>query len=615
MSASVVSRGADLDPADVELVVAVRGGDDRAFETLYLRYQGRITAYVRGMVHDHGRAEDITQDVFMSALRRMRGTDAAIVFKPWIYEIAKNACIDAWRRSRNTNEVSFDAHDALGADDHGRLADPRLTPDSVVDNKDAIDNLCGAFGGLSPTHHEILVMREFEGLSYREIGERLGMSRPGVESTLFRARRRLSEEYEELVSGERCLRVQRIVDSHGGRAPGLRDQRRMARHLAHCQPCRRYARFAGVDLDTAARPAAAAAAAAKIAAWFPLPLFLRRRWGSEQLVGQAHHGQVAQWSASIAGSVDPGTVSGWSKAVATATTVAVASLGAGAAIHEHRAIEHIVGASAPASTAYHAAPHSAGSATATATAGLGAVAGVGAAARPAQGSHAVSGAVAVSPAPAAAVVPRRGGVPASATDPGVPVEGRRHSIAAGDAPGGAGATSPLALKPDPAVRGGMTGPLTKLTQGPGAAPDTATAGQAAERPLGHVLEELGTHAGSGAAGGAGAAGSTPATGAADAPVAAVAAPAQPLADAVKEAGSSLGAYTVPAAPAAPAAPAEAAAPTAPTAPAEAAAVTAPVPSEPAPAPPSPPATATALVDSVSAAVTATLASTVGRSAP
>ena len=186
---AVASSSPDVDDDDLDLVIGVRAGDDRAFETLYLRYQARITAYVRGMVHDHGRAEDITQEVFMSALRRMRETDVPITFKPWIYEIAKNACIDAWRRSRNRDEVSLDAQDGVGPDDHGRLARPGVTPDSAVDAKVAFDNLCGAFGGLSQAHHDILVMRELEGLSYREIGQRLGMSRPSVESTLFRARR------------------------------------------------------------------------------------------------------------------------------------------------------------------------------------------------------------------------------------------------------------------------------------------------------------------------------------------------------------------------------------------------------------------------------------------
>src|SRR5204863_2027664 len=80
------------DVTDHDLVQAVRAGDDHAFERLYQRYHRRISAYIFGMVHDHGRAEDLTQEVFVNALRRMRATDRPIVFKPWVYEIAKNAC-------------------------------------------------------------------------------------------------------------------------------------------------------------------------------------------------------------------------------------------------------------------------------------------------------------------------------------------------------------------------------------------------------------------------------------------------------------------------------------------------------------------------------------------
>ena len=205
------------------------------------------------MVKDHGRAEDITQEVFISALRRMRETDRAIAFKPWIYEIAKNACIDQFRRSRRAEEVSMDAGDGLGQADHGRLVAAEPTPDDAVDAKQQLDHLCGAFGGLSDSHHEILVLREFEGLSYREIGDRMGLSRPGVESTLFRARKRLTEEYDELVSGQRCVRIQSIISAAGGAALGTRDQRRLARHVSHCQPCRRMAMAAGLDV-AAMRP-------------------------------------------------------------------------------------------------------------------------------------------------------------------------------------------------------------------------------------------------------------------------------------------------------------------------------------------------------------------------
>ena len=107
--------------SDQKLVARVRRGDDRAFELLYERYHRRIHAYVLGMVKDHGRAEDVTQEVFVSALRRMRETEQPLAFKPWLYQIAKNSCIDAFRRSKRTEEVSYDADDALAPADHSQL--------------------------------------------------------------------------------------------------------------------------------------------------------------------------------------------------------------------------------------------------------------------------------------------------------------------------------------------------------------------------------------------------------------------------------------------------------------------------------------------------------------
>lgn len=319
---SPIRRDGD-DITDHDLVARVRAGDDRAFERLYRRYHRRIAAYIQGMVHDHARAEDITQDVFMSALRRMRDTDRPIAFKPWIYEIAKNACIDQFRRSKRAEEVSYDAEDGgLGSADYGKLVTKDPGPDVAVENKQSLDHLRGAFGGLSETHHEILVMRELEGLSYREIGERLGMTRPAVESTLFRARRRLTEEYEQLVTGERCQRVQGIIATATAGGLGARDKRRLARHVSYCQPCLRHARMAGMSgEDLALTPLRQ-----KIAGFLPIPAFLKAKLGG----GEADVSQVAMWSAH-ASNVDPGVMSSWSKAAATAATVVVAGIGAGAA--------------------------------------------------------------------------------------------------------------------------------------------------------------------------------------------------------------------------------------------------------------------------------------------
>ena len=311
---------------DTELVAAVRRADDRAFEELYARYHRRISSYIFGMVKDHARAEDLTQEVFMSALRRMRDTDRAIAFKPWIYEIAKNACIDQFRRQRRAEEISYDAEEGLGAADYGRLVTGDPTPDVALDHKQQLDHLRGALGGLSEAHHQILVMREFEGLSYREIGERMNMSRPSVESTLFRARKRLTEEYDELVSGQRCERVQTIISSASGGGLGARDRRRMARHLSYCQPCRRHAYAAGLGDVVPVKTGVGA----KIAAWLPLPIFLQRRLLGHGAGGRLSDtaGTIAHWSVNAA-SLEP-AAGGWTKALVTAATVAVAGVGAGA---------------------------------------------------------------------------------------------------------------------------------------------------------------------------------------------------------------------------------------------------------------------------------------------
>src|SRR5262245_5545102 len=137
----------------------------------------------------------------------------------------------------------------------------------------SLNHLRDAFGKLSKTHHQILIMRELEDLNYRQISEQLNISRPSVESTLFRARRRLSKEYEELVSGERCRRIQAIIAASGDGRLGTRDERRIAHHVSYCQPCRRAALVAGFDPDALAPKRTVRE---KIAALLPVPAFLKR---------------------------------------------------------------------------------------------------------------------------------------------------------------------------------------------------------------------------------------------------------------------------------------------------------------------------------------------------
>jgi RNA polymerase sigma factor (sigma-70 family) len=226
------------------------------------------------MLHDSARAEDVAQEAFLSALRRMRACDAEINFKPWIYQIARNAAIDSYRRNSHAVEVSMDADDGLRASDRHRLVGLDGSPDAALITKERLDHLQGAFDELSDVHTRVLVMRELEGMSYREIGQRLDLTRPAVESALFRARRRLESEYAELSEGRRCEAMEATIARIAQGVHRGAEEHRLARHARRCHSCRRHARELGIEpLSTLG------ALRKKAAALLPFPWLLRRSDG------------------------------------------------------------------------------------------------------------------------------------------------------------------------------------------------------------------------------------------------------------------------------------------------------------------------------------------------
>jgi RNA polymerase sigma factor (sigma-70 family) len=262
---------AGTEAADADLVAAVRAGDDGAFEELYQRYYTRISTFVCRMLRDEARCEDVAQEAFMSALRRMRATDAEINFKPWIFQIARNAAIDSYRRTSHAVEVSMDSDDGLRASDRHRLVGVDGGPDSALVTKERLTHLQGAFDELSDVHTRVLVMRELEGMSYREIGQKLDLTRPAVESALFRARRRLESEYTELSEGRRCEAMRATIARMAAGTQRGAEEHRLARHAKRCPSCLRQAREQGVEPLTTL-----GALRQKAAALLPLPWLFRR---------------------------------------------------------------------------------------------------------------------------------------------------------------------------------------------------------------------------------------------------------------------------------------------------------------------------------------------------
>ena len=177
---------ADPDRADVE---AARAGDAGAFEALVLRYQARIVSFAAAIVRDSGAAEDVAQEAFIRAWKGLRSFRGDSAFKTWLYKIASNVArtyLERQGRQARFGSESLDDDEAtLRADE---VPSGETGAEETLATREAID---GALAQLPEDWRLAVVLRDVEGLDYREIAEVTGSPIGTVESRIFRARRRL----------------------------------------------------------------------------------------------------------------------------------------------------------------------------------------------------------------------------------------------------------------------------------------------------------------------------------------------------------------------------------------------------------------------------------------
>ena len=149
---------------------------------LYERYSSRILGYCRSRLRSREEAEDAVQHTFLNAYRSLRGGVVPQAEAAWLFKIAANVCHErrrsAWRRSR-IEAIS----------DDGELRDAVAPPTSAHDE---LAGLADALAQLTPNQRRAILLREWQGLSYREIAAELETTEAAVESLLFRARRSLA---------------------------------------------------------------------------------------------------------------------------------------------------------------------------------------------------------------------------------------------------------------------------------------------------------------------------------------------------------------------------------------------------------------------------------------
>ncbi|MBL8633555.1 MAG: sigma-70 family RNA polymerase sigma factor [Myxococcales bacterium] len=187
----------ELRQAEAALVDQARRGDQRAFRTLVERYQRRVFSLALGLLKDPDEARDISQEAFLKAHRHLGSFQGTASFYTWLYRITVNLCIDRKRKVGRGSEVELDerlSHRQVGSP-ADVLATQKLSfnPQRVAQSSELRKRIFAALDKLSEQHRAVLILREVEGLSYKEIADSMDCPEGTVMSRLFHARRQMQE--------------------------------------------------------------------------------------------------------------------------------------------------------------------------------------------------------------------------------------------------------------------------------------------------------------------------------------------------------------------------------------------------------------------------------------
>ncbi len=179
---------------EINLMQRAAEGDAAAFQAIFTRYQDRIYNYVCRMVGDPIEAQDLTQDSFIKAYKALQRGDAPANPSAWLYRIASRTCLDALRRRRLIRWLPLSKLRGR-RQPSGRDAE---SPEQHLLRAQERDRIRQALEQLPPRYRMVLLLREYEGLSYKQIAQATGDSLGTVKVTLYRARERCRREYQML---------------------------------------------------------------------------------------------------------------------------------------------------------------------------------------------------------------------------------------------------------------------------------------------------------------------------------------------------------------------------------------------------------------------------------
>jgi RNA polymerase sigma-70 factor (ECF subfamily) len=182
-----------LDP-DAELMLAVKGGDQRAFAQLFDRYAKAIVQFAFRFVGDRARAEELAQDIFMKLYRSAASYEPNAKFKTYLFRVAANHCLNEKRRG-----VYQAPHASTDAPEHAELPSAdNASPEQSAEGKQLEAAVARALEALTPRERAAFSMCRFEGMAYKEIAEALETSEAAIKSLIHRATLSVARQLEPL---------------------------------------------------------------------------------------------------------------------------------------------------------------------------------------------------------------------------------------------------------------------------------------------------------------------------------------------------------------------------------------------------------------------------------
>jgi RNA polymerase sigma-70 factor (ECF subfamily) len=165
---------------------------DMMFDAAVREHRDRVFGFAIHFLGNRTDAEDVTQDVFVRLWKNRTSVDPETI-QPWLLRVARNACVDVYRRMRLHRSLMTEAD---GVAD--RIASTTQAPDQWTEQQLFDDRLADALETLSEPQKSIVILRELQGLKYEEICDTLGLPMATVKVYLHRGRRALRKQLNDV---------------------------------------------------------------------------------------------------------------------------------------------------------------------------------------------------------------------------------------------------------------------------------------------------------------------------------------------------------------------------------------------------------------------------------